>query len=330
MAAAITSGNFKLGIQDAGYLLIDGPGAPAEQYTGLRCTAIVELADVAETNRIDGLIYGGFQSDLFGMGVGTINGVASPTAWGGGGGFIEQNLTVDSYTNNGTTATSVVHLTSGEGLKATHVFSAVLTVSNHVVFKAVVTIENTSGNTFGDVRYRRGVDFDPSPTQPDDYLTVVGIPHSQVLRVSTDAGFFSRNPFSTSGDTIVADVTDLGTLDAFPDHCGTFDIGIGTLAAGASVTFTIFWGAAVTKAQCLTDAVTVGAEIYCVQRCATHEPAFAFYYPAGSTTSGMPVSFWWGYDGFTPPAPVADPGCNCSTFPTGSDSGGGSGCSGSM
>jgi len=240
-AAIITDGNVQLGIQDTGALNV--PGGTASPVTGTRAVGLRYTPTGNEATSHGCLCEG------WGVGIGD-SGVAG---WDGNG---FSNLTVDSFTSTATTATSVTSLTSGE-LQVTHDFALAEETDN--LFRARVSITNTSGVDISDLRYTRVMDWDVEPTTFREFVTIDGTAEASAVLFAHDDGFESANPFASR--TPILDSGDFE--DSGPaDHGALFDFGFGALAAGETFEFDIFYGGAATEAEALASLGEVGAEVY--------------------------------------------------------------------
>jgi hypothetical protein len=164
------------------------------------------------------------------------------------------NVTVDSFTSTATTATSVV--TAGTTFRVTHDFRPSATPN---LFECEVTIENISGSDLTDVRYTRQMDWDAEPTPFSEFVTIQGTAAASAVLYADDNAFqspdplASRSPINQTGDFID---------DGPEDHGALFDFGFGGLAAGESVSFFIYYGAAGSESEALAALGAVSAEVY--------------------------------------------------------------------
>ena len=168
------------------------------------------------------------------------------------------NATVSSFTNTATTATSVVDIAGASSMEVTHAFAPSASTE---LYEVLVTIKNTSANAITDLRYRRVMDWDIEPTAFSEYVTIQGVGASALL-FSSDNGFASGDALSARG-FLVGGTTNVNFVDSGPsDHGALFDFGFGSLAAGDTKTFKIFYGASLTEKGALAALGTVGAEVY--------------------------------------------------------------------
>ena len=166
-----------------------------------------------------------------------------------------------SFGSTATTATSVVDLVDGGGtsiLQVTHHFAPAAETPN--LYRVNVTIENVSGVAQTDIRYTRTFDWDVEPDTFNEYVTHAGTATTTNLLYSNDNGFENSDPFASRNPFLAenTDFTDLGPID----HGSNFDFGFGDLAAGQSISFEIFYGAALTEADSLASLGLVLAELY--------------------------------------------------------------------
>lgn len=97
-------------------------------------------------------------------------------------------------------------------------------------------------------------------------------------------GFSSANP--------LAPHSPLGATGYFSDfgpedYGALFDFDFGSLAAGATKTFDLFYGAAPNEALALSSLQSVGAEAYSLGQPSN----------AGGPDLGQPITFFFGYQG---------------------------------
>ncbi len=165
------------------------------------------------------------------------------------------NVTEVSFTSTATTATSVTEV--GSTLRVTHHFAPAAETDN--LYRVSVSIENISGADIGDLRYTRVMDWDIEPTAFSEYVTIGGTAAASAVLYADDDGFSSGNPFyGPSAILASGDQTDTGPAD----HGARFDFGFGALVTGATKTFEIFYGAALTEADAFDALNAVGAEVY--------------------------------------------------------------------
>lgn len=168
---------------------------------------------------------------------------------------------------SGSGATSVVNI-SGTSLNVQQIYMA--STKSGAMFVDYVTLTNTGASTLTDVRYSRATDWDIPPTEFNEFTTIQGWP-ATMLSFSNNNGFLAPDPFvdytnncRIGGNiTSCADVTNKNFSNLGPTDQGSFfTFRFGDLAAGASSSFEIFYGADYTTAATLTDLAAVGAEVY--------------------------------------------------------------------
>lgn len=234
----------------------------------------------------------GCSCEGWGVSAGAIGGQAANDNGG------RSNVTLVGTTGGVNTFTSTVALTSLPGLTVKHEFiadgSALITVR--------VTIENGTGVAQDNVRYVRVMDWDVPPTEFGELVTIKGTATTADLELSHDNGFSLANPLAATG-AIFGGTTDVDFTDVGPgDHGAYFRFNFGTLAAGASRTFDIFYGAAGTEAGALAAIGAAGIELYSLGQ------------SRGGEITGAPATFIFGFRGVggTPvepdPTGVPEPG----------------------
>jgi hypothetical protein len=167
-------------------------------------------------------------------------------------------LNLVSFGSTASTATSIVDILGASQMRVTHAFGLSASAD---LYKVDVTIQNLGANAITDLRYRRVMDWDIEPTAFSEYVTIQGTSATALL-YSSDNGFASANPL-TAGGSILAGTVNTDFVDSGPaDHGALFDFGFGSLGAGQSMTFSIFYGASLTEASALAALGAVGAELY--------------------------------------------------------------------
>ena len=174
------------------------------------------------------------------------------------------------------------------------------------VFEDTVTITNTGGDTLNHVQYARVMDFDVPPTEFHEFISLHGNGAANLI-LTHDNGFVLPDP-------TVMGPSDIGGCGVNVDfsHCGPNDHGaaflfdFGDLAAGNSLTFSVFYGAAPNEVDALTALAAVGAEVYALGESTVHSVTGAEI--AGSDTA----TFFFGFKGVggtpIPPPGVPEPG----------------------
>jgi hypothetical protein len=203
------------------------------------------------------------------------------------------NITLSSFASTASTATSITTL-NGTGLQISQAFQP--SASPEVLFEDVVTLTNTGSTALTDVSYARPTDWDIPPTEFDEYVTVAGVGATD-LKFSNDNGFCSVDPLTPCADIIGGtdnvNFTKVGPTDQGSDF--VFDFG--TLAAGASTTFDIFYGVGANEATTLAALGAVSAEVFAL--------GYASNGPDGSANTDSPVwAFGFAGVGGTPIEPV--------------------------
>jgi type IV pilus assembly protein PilY1 len=199
------------------------------------------------------------------------------------------NLTVDSFTSTASTAVSTVHLTDLAGLQVTQDYHP---SSSSALYEDSVTITNNTGGELTDVMYKRVMDWDIPPTTFDELVTLQGVGLGDLVD-SCDDGFETANPTVACSGILF---TNQNATDSGPtDHGALFTFNFGSLADGASKTFSIFYGAAATEAGAFAALSAVGAEgIYSFGQCDSRVASCE-----GST--GGPATFIFGFGGVGAP-----------------------------
>jgi len=285
-AAIINNGSgIYLGINNLGHLNVDN-GTGGVNLVTTNSTAI-------------GLYYAAVQGDAtapgclcegFGFGGNGQRGWADIDAGG------VNNLTGVSFTSTSTTATSVARLTSLPGLTISQAYHP---SASTALIEDTVTITNTSAATISDVRYSRIMDWDIPPTTFNEYVSLQGWPATALLH-SGDNGFAVPDVLSGSASLSLIAPADANFTDSGPDdHGAAFIFQFGDLAAGASKTFSIFYGAAPAESSAIAALGTVGAEVYSLGQ------------SNGGQTTGAPATFIFGFAGVggtpVPPPDVPEP-----------------------
>jgi hypothetical protein len=180
--------------------------------------------------------------------------------------------------------TTLVELSGMSGLTVLHDYRPSASPS---LFRADVTITNDTAQPVTNVRYTRVMDWDVPPTEFSEFVTLRGAGLGDLID-SCDDGFESANPLLDCSGIFFEDVN---ATDSGPgDHGAKFVFDFGGLAAGASKTFTIFYGAAGTEAAALAALGAVGAE-----------GIYSFGQSRGGEVSGSPATFIFGFGGVGAP-----------------------------
>ncbi|MCC6180120.1 MAG: carboxypeptidase regulatory-like domain-containing protein [Chloroflexi bacterium] len=190
-----------------------------------------------------------------------------------------RNLSLVGFSATTSTANSVVQI--GNTLRVTHDFHPARETDN--LYEASVTIQNISPATVKP-RYRRVMDWDIEPTAFSEYVTI-NRGTSTALLYSSDGGFATANPLGARTAVLPATVNVSFTDSGPADHGSLFDFGFPDLPAGASLTFSIYYGAAGNEADALKAVSSVGAEVYSLGQ------------PNGGQVSGAPNTFIFAFSG---------------------------------
>ncbi|MDO9095126.1 MAG: hypothetical protein Q7U99_21125 [Rubrivivax sp.] len=205
-------------------------------------------------------------------------------------------LGLTSFASTASTATSSVFLTSLTGLKVTHAYAPADNAPG-ALFKAVVTITNDTAAAVNDVRYVRVMDWDVPPTEFSELVTIRGTATTTLLTRSHDNGFASSNPLAANSPLNAATLNVDFTDDGPADHGAYFQFNFGSLAAGASYTFTTFYGATGTEADALAAIGAESIELYSLGQ------------SRDGGVTGTPATFIFGFAGVGGvPIGVAEPG----------------------
>jgi hypothetical protein len=199
-------------------------------------------------------------------------------------GFANQSSGSGGYTDGvfgsiGNTATSQVRI-AGTDVVVTQSYGPSLAAD---LFMAQVSVKNNSlTETFGDLVYRRAMDWDIPPHEFDEFVTHVGVvqnleENGGKVRYASNNGFASSDPRNGAGYVTGTSYFDINgiEIDGFAtvntdfdkvglavggewDHGSVFDFAFGDLAPGDSKTFNIFYGSAANKASALAALQQVG------------------------------------------------------------------------
>jgi hypothetical protein len=282
--AVISNGTVSLGVFEEGHL----------NYNGIGVTYVPTGNDGTSPG-----------CDCEGWGAGIVGGTQGWASVSNGG---INNVTVESFTSTATTATSVVHI--GSELEITHAYAPSGTPN---LYRVDVTITNLTGATLGagdrPIRYERAMDWDIGPTEFDEFVTIQGTAGAaNVIGVNNNG--FATPDLSLGFDDFATGCTLQLTGDFVRqgpcDHGANFLFGFDALGAGASRTFTIFYGAADNRAAALTALGSVGAEIYSLGECNPEASSDCL-------ANGSPNTFIFGFAGvggtpLPPPTTVPEPG----------------------
>ena len=255
--AVITTGNTSLGINDSGELNFRGNGPDGIQLYGVWRTG---LGDATSPG-----------CPCEGWGVAVTNAAGERLAgWAnqssGSGGY-----TAGIFGSAGNTATSQVRIV-GTDVVVTQNYGPSLAGD---LFMAQVSVKNNSlTETFGDLVYRRVMDWDIPPHEFDEFVTHVGVvqnleANGGKVRYASNNGFATSDPRIFAGfqggstgdgsESVNTDFNKLGqAVGGGWDHGSVFDFAFGDLAPGETQTFNIFYGSAANKASALAALQQVG------------------------------------------------------------------------
>ncbi len=240
--AFIDNGTIQLGVDSLGQLNVRGGPASTGGTTtvGLR-----DLRTGYESTAPGCLCEGWGVADIGA----SVSGYANNASGTGG-------LTFVSFASTASTATTVA--TIGDLFEVTHFYSP---SANSNLYQVDVTIKNISMMTSGQIVYRRTMDWDVEPTPFNEYSTIGGTTGAVNVLAANNNGFCDSNPLAGCSQLLAGgtgDFTDLGPSD----HGANFDLIFDGIAAGESLTLTIFYGAAPTERAAFTALNDVEAEIY--------------------------------------------------------------------
>jgi hypothetical protein len=264
--ALITSGVVKLGVRDDGALNTSDPANTKYGATGLTYTVTGEDA-----------LTPGCWCEAWGVADSTSGRYGQTGASTG-----TENIVVESFASTATTATSVTRMEDATGplFRVTHAFAPSASPN---LYQATVTIQNI-GSASTNVRYRRAMDWDVHPPTFNELTTIDKGSSSKIIFTSDD-GFATGNPLAAnSGILFTGNATDSGPAD----HGALFDFDFGAVAPGASVTFTILYGAAANQTEAMAALGAVAAEAYSLGK---PDPA------AAGANDGSPNTYIFGFAG---------------------------------
>lgn len=245
----ITYGETTLGVNDAGELNFfseTGPGG-SMTYGVYR-------------NGIGDAISPGCACEGWGVSVGSGDSAFSAFAnqSSGSGGY-----TGGVFGSTANTASSTVFM-NGAPVTISHFYGPSLQADT---FQVQVQITNTGSTTLGDLVYRRAMDWDVPPSPFSEYVTHGGVT-ANLLANGGNVKFASNNGFATSNPLIDAGSINDSTVNTDfnkvgpNDHGSVFDFSFGSLAAGETRIFNIYYGTAATEASALSKISGLGANVY--------------------------------------------------------------------
>jgi murein DD-endopeptidase MepM/ murein hydrolase activator NlpD len=266
--AIIDNGSFvQMGINAAGHLNVPGGtlSMPSDSTTDVGLRYIPTNGEsVAPGCLCEG--WGVANADL---GTGTFAGYANIFTDGGVVDLVVQPGTGVTQTTGqikpesvGSAFKSIVKTINGR-LRITHDYHPSTSPN---LYEVKVKIENIGTTPIGDLRYRRVMDWDIAPDTFSEFVEIHVGTTPDLIRATTD-GFASANPLSVFSPDAGSPPTTLfrGSTDYFSgpsDQGALFDFKFGTLSAGKSVTFKIYYGAAKDRTEALAATAAVRADLY--------------------------------------------------------------------
>lgn len=236
----------------------------------------------------------GCQCEGWGVSVnGSVSGYSNVSTDGVG-----NNLTQTAFSSTASTALVTTGLTSLPGLTVTHSFTPATTAAS-VLYRAHVTIANTTGATVNDAQYVRVMDWDVPPTEFSELVTIKGTGTTTLLDTSHNDGFATANPLgSTSPITAGTLNTDFSKVGP-NDHGAYFKFNFGSIEDGKAYEFDIFYGAAPDEAGAIAAIGAEGIELYSLGQ--------------SSSPTASPITYIFGFKGvggrpIEPPTGVPEPG----------------------
>jgi hypothetical protein len=247
--AVITTGITSIGVNDSGELNFLGSGPGGDRVYGLYRT------DVGDAISPGCFCEGWGVSLTDGLGS-TFSSFANQSA--GFGGIGADNL----FGSTASTATSVVNMLDLP-VSVRHAYGPSLVAD---VFQAQVTITNHGTSDLLNLTYRRAMDWDVPPTEFNEYVTHIGVSANLVSK-GGNVLYASNDGFASSDPQQSANAIDLSTVNTDfnangpNDHGSVFDFAFGTLSAGQSRVFNIYYGSAPNKASAIAKLNTLGANV---------------------------------------------------------------------
>jgi hypothetical protein len=218
-------------------------------------------------------------------------------------GGADANLRPVSFTTSATTAVSTVDVLRGgtPALRVRQDYHPSPTTPN--LYEITITLENLTTGPLTDVRYERDMDWDIEPTPANEFVTINrGASPPSALIYSDDNGFGDTYPFSAraegtpNGPIGPADeVVNANYVDRGPDdHGARFTFSFGTLAAGESKQFFLYYGATGTEADADSAVSAAALEMYSYGQPNVPDGGDADTLPDGPA-QGKPNTFVWGF-----------------------------------
>jgi expansin (peptidoglycan-binding protein) len=176
-------------------------------------------------------------------------------------------------TNGGSSAIS--NVTCASQVQVIHGFQA--SAASQYVFEATVTLKNTGSSKINAVRYRRSVDWDIVPTRFNEFVSHFGTASAftPTLECTSFNGFDYPSPLG--GCSPLGNFQDLDPLGP-ADLGSTFSFNFGSLDAGASKVFKLFYGVAPSRSLAEIALASVNAEVASIARASgSTTPAYNFF-----------------------------------------------------
>jgi hypothetical protein len=273
--AIINNGTIQVGVDSRGQLNVPGGSLSSG---GSTTTVGLRYMPTNAASTEPGCVCEGWGAGVFGVTDGYANNSAGIS-----------NVSVSSFTGvtGGSTATSVT--TIGGMLEVTHQFFPSPATAN--LYEVRVTLRNLTAGTLGtnanDIRYTRVMDWDIEPTPFAELVTLGGWGATNLLSMGTN-GFQSGSIYNTGQSYCIPGTSNTNVYRAGPcDHGAEFYFGFDPLAAGASQSFSIFYGAAGNEAAIMGALGAAGAEVYSLGYCNT----------SACSADGSPNVFAFGFAG---------------------------------
>lgn len=247
--AVITFGNTSLGVNDTGELNFFGDGPGGSFTYGVYRSGVGDA------------ISPGCLCEGWGLAIDNTSAVWLNQA-AGSGGIGSGNF----FGSTGNTATSLVNM-ADLAVSVRHAYGPSLVAD---VFMAQVTISNNTGGTLNNVVYRRAMDWDVPPTEFNEYVTHGGVTANLVSN-GGNVLYASNNGFATSDPRVGADSIWAGGVDTVntnfnkagpADHGSVFDFSFGSLGAGQSRIFNIYYGSAANEAEARSKVAALNANVF--------------------------------------------------------------------
>jgi hypothetical protein len=186
---------------------------------------------------------------------GTRNLVVTDASADRAGTLISHLRVVDAQSNTHMTVDQIAH-----GLKAGG-FSGGM-------FEIDITVTNVTSSV-QNLTYRRVMDWDVPPTYGKEFVSAQNHPVGSSARTPgvwiTNDGWATANPLAPETDLGVnGPFENNGVLGQAFDDGALFDFALGSVMPSKSVSFSVFYGAALDKAGALADLERVGATAYSV------------------------------------------------------------------